>query len=47
MPREPPDARDDLPKQTLCQVALGQQQDEVPGVSDEATAVVKSRGHAA
>ena len=38
MPRESPDARNDLPEQALCQEALGQLQDEVPGMSDEAPA---------
>src|SRR5207245_9061117 len=38
MPRESPDARDDLSKQRPCQVALGQLQDEVPSVPDEAPA---------
>jgi hypothetical protein len=36
MPRESLDAPDDLPKQALCQVALGQLEHEVPGMSDEA-----------
>lgn len=38
MPREPLDAPDDLRKQALSQLAFGQLQDEVPGVSDEASA---------
>jgi hypothetical protein len=38
MPREPLDAPDDLPKQALCQVALGQLEDEVPRMPDEAPA---------
>jgi len=32
------DARDDLPKERRCQVALGQMQDEVSGVPNEASA---------
>ena len=38
MPREPFDAPDDLRKQALSQLAFGQLQDEVPGMSDEASA---------
>jgi len=38
MPREPLDAPEDLPKQAPGQVAFGQLQDEVPGISDEAPA---------
>jgi len=38
MPREPLDAPDDLRKQALSQLAFGQLQDEVPGMSDEASA---------
>jgi len=38
MPCEPLDAPDDLRKQALSQLAFGQLQDEVPGVSDEASA---------
>jgi hypothetical protein len=38
MPRESLDAPDDLPKQALCQVALGQLEHEVPGVPNEALA---------
>jgi hypothetical protein len=38
VPRESLDAPDDLPKQALCQVALGQLQGEVPGMPDEAPA---------
>jgi hypothetical protein len=36
MPCEPLDAPDDLRKQALGQLAFGQLQDEVPGMSDEA-----------
>ncbi len=35
MPRESLDAPDDLPKQALCHVALGQLEHEVPGMSDQ------------
>ena len=35
MPPELLDAPEDLPKEALCQVAFGQLQDEVPGMSDE------------
>jgi hypothetical protein len=35
MPRESLDAPDDLPKQALCQVTLGQLEHEVPGMSDQ------------
>jgi len=38
MPREALDAPDDLPKQALCQVALGQLEHEVPGMPDQAPA---------
>jgi len=38
MPGEPLDAPDDLRKQALSQLAFGQLQDEVPGMSDEASA---------
>jgi len=38
MPREPLDAPDDLRKEALSQLAFGQLQDEVPGMSDEAPA---------
>ena len=38
MPRELPDARDDLPKQAPRQVALGQLQDEVAAVSNQTPA---------
>jgi len=38
VPRESLDAPENLPKQALRQVALGQLQDEVAGVSDEAPA---------
>ncbi len=38
MPCEPLDAPDDLRKQALSQLAFGQLQDEVPGMSDEASA---------
>src|SRR5712692_6247538 len=38
MPRESLDAPDDLRKQALSQLAFGQLQDEVPGMSDEASA---------
>jgi hypothetical protein len=38
MPRESLDAPENLPKQAPCQVAFGQLQDEVPGMSDEAPA---------
>jgi hypothetical protein len=36
MPPEPRDATEDLPKERRCQVALGQLQNEVSGVSNEA-----------
>src|SRR3990172_2030482 len=36
MPGEPLDAPDDLPKESRCQVALGQLQDKVPGVQNGA-----------
>jgi hypothetical protein len=36
MPRESLDAPADLPKQALCQVALGQLEHEVLGMADEA-----------
>ncbi len=36
MPRESLDAPEDLPKESRCQVARGQLQDEVPGVPNEA-----------
>lgn len=36
MPHESLDAPDNLPKETACQVALGQIEDEVPGMPDEA-----------
>ena len=36
MPRESLDASKDLPKENRCQVALGQLEDEVPGVPDKA-----------
>ena len=36
MPREPPDAADDLRKQTLSQLAFGPLKNEVPGMSNEA-----------
>src|SRR2546422_1062699 len=36
-PREPLDAPDDLRKQALSQPAFGQLEDEVPGMSDEAS----------
>src|SRR6266446_5522220 len=35
MPRESLDAPDDLPKQALCHVALGQLEHEVPRMSDQ------------
>jgi hypothetical protein len=38
MPCEPLDAPDDLRKQALSQLAFGQLQDEVPGMSAEASA---------
>src|SRR5713226_3441132 len=38
MPCEPLDAPDDLRKQALSQLAFGHLQDEVPGMSDEASA---------
>jgi len=38
MPCEPLDALDDLRKQALSQLAFGQLQDEVPGMSDKASA---------
>ncbi len=38
MPCEPLDAPDDLRKQALSQMAFGHLQDEVPGMSDEASA---------
>jgi len=37
MPCEPLDAPDDLRKQALRQLAFGQLQDEVPGMSDGAS----------
>jgi len=37
VPREPLDAPDDLRKHALSQLAFGQLQDEVPGMSDEAS----------
>ena len=38
MPREPLDAPEGLLKEALCQVALGQLEDKVPGVPNEAPA---------
>jgi hypothetical protein len=38
VPREPLDARDDLPEQRPCQVAFGELQGEVPSMSDQASA---------
>jgi hypothetical protein len=38
MPRESLDAPDNLPKETPCQVAFGQLEDEVPRMPDEAPA---------
>jgi len=38
MPPESLDTREDLPKERQSQVALGQLQDEVPGVPNEAPA---------
>ena len=38
MPRESLDARENLSKQACCQVALGELQDEVPRMPDEARA---------
>jgi len=38
MPREPLDPPEDLPKQAARQVAFGQVEDEVPGISDKAPA---------
>jgi hypothetical protein len=38
MPCEPLNAPDHPRKQALSQLALGQPQDEVPGMSDEASA---------
>jgi hypothetical protein len=38
VPRESLDAPEDLPKQIRCQVALGQLEDEVPRMPDEAPA---------
>ena len=38
MPRDSFDAPDNLPKQALCQVALGQMEHEVPGMANEAAA---------
>ena len=38
MPRESLDAPDDLPKERRSQVALGQLEDEVPRMLDEAPA---------
>jgi hypothetical protein len=35
VPREPLDARNDLPEQGSCQVAFGKLQREVPGMSDQ------------
>jgi hypothetical protein len=37
MPRESLDAPEDLPKESRSQVALGQLEDEVPGMPDQAT----------
>jgi hypothetical protein len=37
MPRESLDAAENRPKERRCQVALGQLQDEVSGVPNEAT----------
>ena len=37
MPRGSLDAREDLSKQACCQVALGELQDEVPRMPDQAT----------
>jgi hypothetical protein len=36
MPRESLDTPEDLPKESGCQVALGQLEDEVPSVPNEA-----------
>jgi hypothetical protein len=38
MPRESLDAPEDLSEQAPCQVALGELEDEVPGMPDEAPA---------
>ncbi len=38
MPRESLNAPEDLPKERRCQVALGQLENEVPGVPNEAPA---------
>jgi hypothetical protein len=38
MPRESLDAPEDLPKQAPRQEALGQLEDEIPGMPDEALA---------
>ena len=38
MPRESRNVPEDLPKERRCQVALGQLEDEIPGMADEATA---------
>ena len=38
MPREPPDAADDLRKQTLSQLVFGPLKNEVPGMPNEAPA---------
>jgi hypothetical protein len=38
MPHEPLDAPDDLRKEALSQLAFGQLQDEVPGMSDQTAA---------
>jgi hypothetical protein len=43
MPRESLDAPEDLPKESGCQVALDQLQDEVPGVPNEAATGLEPR----
>ena len=43
MPRESLDAPENLPKESRRQVALGQLQDEVPGVPNEAPPVLNNR----
>jgi len=41
MPRELLDSPDDLRKEALSQLAFGQLQDEVPGMSNEAPPVLE------
>jgi hypothetical protein len=44
MPRESLDALDDLTEEAPCQVALGQLEDEGPGVPSEAPAGFEASG---